>query len=96
MSVLLKAYDEHGNSAGTCGAHCYDAKTTSSADCKCICRGVNHGAGLSQASLNAYDIRDEYLKSGVLPPGVVRIDVEEQMLFPEIFDNCCKYMTAQA
>jgi hypothetical protein len=41
-----------GNSdgcVGRCDARCYEATTP---DCHCICRGKNHGVGLSQARAN--------------------------------------------
>lgn len=65
---------------GTCDATCYGAKSTSSADCKCICRGANHGVGHRQAVQNVQDLNGQWLKHGRLPPGALRYEVDEQML----------------
>jgi hypothetical protein len=76
----MTAYDENGNRVGTCDSNCYGAKGTSSAGCTCICRGANHGAGHELGIQNVQDLDGEWLKHGRIPEGVVRYEVDEQLL----------------
>jgi hypothetical protein len=46
MTTLIAVYD---GCEGRCDERCYGAKHK---ECKCICCGRNHGAGLAQAEAN--------------------------------------------
>jgi hypothetical protein len=48
MSTLIELRD-NGHAAMKCAAKCYNAK---SKVCDCICGGLNHGVGLTQAVAN--------------------------------------------
>ena len=49
MVIVLEARSSDASLIGTCSARCHTAK---GARCKCICGGINHGAGLRQAIEN--------------------------------------------
>lgn len=52
MTTLIAVYNKSG-CIGRCDASCYDAKYPK---CVCICGGVNHGKGHSQASENTREL----------------------------------------
>jgi len=45
MSTLIKLI-HNGQRAGTCNAKCYNSRSKS---CNCICNGLNHGKGYTEA-----------------------------------------------
>src|SRR5262245_38651445 len=51
MATLIAVYNSDG-CVGRCDANCYEARH---AKCTCICRGMNHRAGLKQATRNVAD-----------------------------------------
>ena len=51
--TLLEEKDASGNVIGRCDARCYRATEP---ECVCICRGKNHGVGISKALVNAFEI----------------------------------------
>ena len=58
MTTLIAVYD-HSGCIGRCDASCYDAKHEK---CICICGGRNHGKGYIQASENALELYQDYVK----------------------------------
>lgn len=58
MSCLIYASNSDG-CIGKCDANCYNAQ---SPQCDCICRGMNHGKGLSAARDNTAKYADEWIK----------------------------------
>lgn len=50
-----------GNSEGDrrCDARCHDAKES---ECNCCCGGMNHGAGLKQATQNTTEMSRKMIK----------------------------------
>lgn len=61
MATLISVYD-NGVLVGRCDAHCHDAAGIGSAECDCICRGANHGVGLSQAIANTAAMAPAWMK----------------------------------
>jgi hypothetical protein len=59
MSTLIAVYNSEG-CVGRCDAKCYEAKEPA---CDCICRGANHGAGLTKAMENTRELADEWLEA---------------------------------
>lgn len=47
MTTLIEVMKSDGTLVGRCDERCYNA---TGKRCRCICRGVNHGVGLVQAS----------------------------------------------
>ena len=47
-----------GSVAGSCGKSCYDAEHE---PCRCVCGGVNHGAGFEAAAANAQAMAEEWI-----------------------------------
>jgi hypothetical protein len=80
MSALITAYDCNGNKIGSCDATCYNATKVKSQNCKCICRGSNHGAGYQKAIQNIHALNGEWLHHGVLRSEISRFEVEEQLI----------------
>jgi len=58
MATLIETRNSNGL-VGRCDAKCYDAKHP---DCDCVCRGHNHGVGLSKAQQNTCDMTKALLK----------------------------------
>jgi hypothetical protein len=48
MTTLIAVYNSEGL-VGRCDAHCHDATTP---ECRCVCGGMNHGAGQAKAIEN--------------------------------------------
>ena len=46
MPDLISVYDSKGKCIGKCGSSCYGAKEP---ECRCICKGANHGKGFKLA-----------------------------------------------
>ena len=57
MTTLIATYNSEG-CTGRCDAKCYAATTGS---CDCICGGLNHGAGVEQATENTRERADEWI-----------------------------------
>jgi hypothetical protein len=55
---LIAIYTSDG-CIGRCDAKCYEATTP---DCECICGGVNHGAGKSQAVANTQALAETWIE----------------------------------
>lgn len=77
MTTLIAVYNEHG-CIGKCDEHCYDAAKPG---CKCICNGINHGAGFQRALLNtarqcALWAHKDHFPSDVAAPTAVRLHPE--------------------
>ena len=82
MAVLLAVYTSDG-CVGRCDARCYNAHST---HCKCICKGLNHGAGLRKARSQTRELAqkwiDEYQDAFDEPlKPVLHADVEVKSLF---------------
>lgn len=56
--IILKS---NGNNGGQCDAKCYNANTRAK-NCSCICGGMNHGKGWTQAIKNVQETREELEK----------------------------------
>jgi hypothetical protein len=54
MATVFSVFSLHDKFLGCCSAKCYDAKGDRSS---CVCGGVNHGVGLTQAARNTLTIR---------------------------------------
>ena len=95
MPALITAYDDKGKRVGTCDATCYGARSTNSADCKCICRGANHGAGHRQAVQNVQDLNGEWVEEW--PSSIGCIEIRSRRAdAPSSRRTACIFMTAQA
>lgn len=46
MVALIWQYNKQGKLIGRCDARCHDSQNP---ECRCICEGMNHGRGLSEA-----------------------------------------------
>ncbi|GAB4456972.1 MAG: hypothetical protein Kow0031_38000 [Anaerolineae bacterium] len=57
MTTLIAVYDSSG-CWGRCDARCYDA---TSELCDCICGGMNHGAGIRQATDNTRAMAEQWV-----------------------------------
>lgn len=58
MTTLIAVYDGDG-CRGRCDAHCYNATGD---DCDCVCGGMNHGAGLRQATENTRQLAEVWVR----------------------------------
>ena len=58
MTTLIAVYNSEG-CVGRCDAKCYQATHPG---CQCICGGMNHGAGLSQAVDNTTIMAEQWIK----------------------------------
>jgi hypothetical protein len=56
---LLSVYNSDG-CVGRCDAKCYEAHEP---ECKCICGGKNHGAGLKKAAENMREVAESWLEA---------------------------------
>ena len=54
--TLLEQKSGDGEVLGRCDARCYNATEP---ECVCICRGKNHGIGISKALVNTFEITQE-------------------------------------
>ncbi len=72
MATLFSVFSLKEKFLGSCNAKCYDAKGDRSA---CVCGGVNHGKGLTQAARNTLNMRVVY------PHGPYRPVPISQVLF---------------
>jgi len=59
VTTLISVYNSDG-CVGRCDAKCYSATT---AECNCICRGVNHGAGKQRAAANTQQMAEQWIES---------------------------------
>lgn len=59
MVTLIAAYNSDG-CIGRCDAKCYNAENPA---CDCICRGMNHGAGLSKAIDNTQEMVKSWIEA---------------------------------
>lgn len=57
--VLIEVRNSDGV-VGRCDAKCYTAKTPK---CECICGGMNHGAGESNAIDNTREYAEEWIEA---------------------------------
>ena len=64
MTTLISVHNSNG-CLGRCDAKCYNATQP---ECTCICNGANHGAGLSQATVNTREIIKERVNLARLLP----------------------------
>jgi len=58
MATLI-SYESSGGDKGRCDAKCYNATR---GPCHCICRGANHGKGLTGAVENTYHLADKWVE----------------------------------
>lgn len=75
MATLIS----QGGSSGTtrrCDARCYNAH---GAKCKCICGGLNHGAGYQKAYENTVKMAEEMLESYAEKGAEFAKDILEQI-----------------
>lgn len=61
MATLFKLKNPGDKRAHTCDARCYNAKGT---ECKCFCKGANHGRGLAVAIQNCKDHMQHFVGMG--------------------------------
>lgn len=59
MTILIAYYSSNG-CEGRCDAKCYNAVDPK---CTCICGGLNHGVGLSQAMDNTQKLAEKWIET---------------------------------
>lgn len=57
--TLIAVYNSDG-CVGRCDARCYNAECE---ECKCICGGANHGAGLKKAQDNTRQLAEAWVEA---------------------------------
>jgi hypothetical protein len=57
MTTLISVHSSDG-CEGRCDSRCYNAAHPT---CKCICHGMNHGAGLQRAVANTRQMAESWL-----------------------------------
>lgn len=83
MTALL-VVRRGGDITGICDARCYDAEQP---ECRCICEGVNHRAGLAQAVANTRQMHAEWIgraraKGWQFDRYEVGLPITQDVLFP--------------
>lgn len=83
MTTLIAVYNSEG-CVGRCDARCYNA---TGGDCDCICRGANHGAGLTKATANTQQMAerwiDHYTRTNDLSKGAEwKVPAKNQLALP--------------
>lgn len=58
MTTLIAAYNSDG-CVGRCDCRCYHALGP---ECRCLCRGANHGVGRQEAIQNTRELAETWLE----------------------------------
>jgi hypothetical protein len=78
VTTLISVHNSEG-CVGRCDVRCYDATTPT---CKCICGGMNHGAGKDKAMANTEEYAESMIESWGLKEGEVwKSIVQQRSLF---------------
>jgi hypothetical protein len=84
--MTLISYQSSGGDKGRCDARCYNAKHD---PCNCICRGANHGKGLTVAAENTVRYFDRWVQKyrDANPDVVLEVSTNWSELRPHLTGN---------